>query len=518
MDKKVRVRFAPSPTGYMHIGNFRTALYNYLFAKKQGGSFLIRIEDTDQTRFVSGAAEQLLQSMHFMGLNWDEGNFLKNSVDEKNSVKVEVSKSYPETVEIGEHGPYAQSERTDIYKKYAEQLVADGKAYYCFCEPKRLEQMREQQQKDKKAPMYDRYCLTNVTTEEINKKLKENCPATIRLKIPRDETIIFDDLVRGKVSFSTNTIDDQVLLKSDGFPTYHLANVVDDHLMGITQVIRGEDWLPSTPKHILLYRAFGWEIPQFAHLPLLLNLDRSKLSKRQGDVAVEDYIKKGYLKEAIINFVALLGWNPGEGSTKEIYSMEELIEKFELSKVHKAGAVFDIKKLDWINSQYIKKLSDGELLENALPFFEQKEFYQKWSVEREAWSDNEKQMYLQKVLTIEKERLAKFSDVGEENKFFFQDIVCEKSTLAWKSNDENQTIEALNKAKEIFESIDENNWELKEIEEKLLAAAGDKRGDLLWPLRVALTAAQKSPSPFEVAWVIGKNESLKRIENALKLF
>lgn len=516
MDKKVRVRFAPSPTGYMHIGNFRTALYNYLFAKKQNASFLIRIEDTDQTRFIPGAAEQLLSSIEYMGLRWDEGNFLKNSIEDLSSA-VE-SKSYPETVEIGQCGPYAQSERTEIYKKYAEQLVAEGKAYYCFCEPRRLEEMREKQQQEKQAPMYDRYCLTNVTSEEINEKLKQNCPATIRLKIPKDEIVEFGDMVRGKVSFNTNTIDDQVLLKSDGFPTYHLANVVDDHLMEISHVIRGEDWLPSTPKHILLYRAFGWDEPRFAHLPLLLNLDRSKLSKRQGDVAVEDYVKKGYLKEAIINFVAMLGWNPGDGSTQEIFTMEELIEKFELSKVHKAGAVFDIKKLDWINSQYIKKLSDGELLENALPFFEQKEFYKEWSVERGAWSEKEKMEYLGKILAIEKERLTKFSEVGEENKFFFEDVSCEKSMLAWKTNTEEQTIEALEKAREVLGSIDENVWNLKEIEEKLLEAAGDKRGDLLWPLRVALTAAQKSPSPFEVAWVLGKTESIKRIENALKLF
>ena len=511
MNKEVRVRFAPSPTGFMHIGNFRSALYDYLFAKKHGGDFVLRIEDTDQKRFVSGALESLINVLDWAGLKYDEGVFEKSQISNLKSQTISESKNYPGVLEVGEYGPYIQSERLELYKKYAEQLVADGKAYYCFCEPERLEEMREKQIQEKKAPMYDRYCLTNIDAEKINEKLKENCPATIRLKVPRDETIVFEDIVRGKVSFNTNTIDDQVLMKSDGFPTYHLASVVDDHLMQITQVIRGEEWLPSTPKHILLYRALGWQEPQFAHLPLLLNLDRSKLSKRQGDVAVEDYIKKGYLKEAIINFVAMLGWNPGEGSTQEIYSMDELIEKFELSKVHKAGAVFDIKKLDWINSQYIKKLSPDELLKNAKPFFQKKDFFV------DASDDKKTDEYLKKVLMIEKERLSKFSDVGDENTFFFQEISYQKEMLRWKTNTDQQTIESLQTSYDILKDIDESDWSLSAIETKLLEAAGDKRGDLLWPLRVALTGAQKSPSPFEVAWALGKEESLARLKNALEL-
>ncbi|MDD5396766.1 MAG: glutamate--tRNA ligase [Candidatus Moranbacteria bacterium] len=515
--KNIRVRFAPSPTGYMHIGNFRTALYNFLFAKKQGGSFLIRIEDTDQARFVPGAAEQLLQSMSAMGLEWDEGNFLKSSLANADSIRSE-SKTYPNTIEIGSCGPYAQSERTEIYKKYAQQLVKDGHAYYCFCEPERLNEMREKQQKEKKAPMYDRYCLTNLATEDINEKLKQACPATIRLKIPKNESIVFEDEIRGKVSFNTDNIDDQVLMKSDGFPTYHLANVVDDHLMGITHVIRGEDWLPSTPKHILLYRAFGWEVPIFAHLPLLLNPDRTKLSKRQGDVAVEDYIAKGYLKEAILNFVAMLGWNPGEGSVQEIFSLEELVEKFELAKVHKAGAVFDIKKLDWINGQYIKKLSDEELLQNALPFFKQKDFFKTWNMEHETWSMQEKEEYLKKVLAVEKQRLLKFADVGEENKFFFQDISYEKEMLRWKTTTDAELLLSLKTSQTVLTEIAEDQWTLEKIEEKLLEAAGDKRGDLLWPLRTALTGEQKSPSPFECAWVLGKTQSLERVAKAIEMW
>lgn len=511
-EKKVRVRFAPSPTGYLHIGGLRTALYNYLFAQKNGGVFALRIEDTDRSRFVQGAVESLIESLQWAGLIWKEGAFLEKSQCQIPDVDCHNSKTYPGIIEAGNFGPYIQSERLELYKKYALQLVADGKAYYCFCEPERLEKMRVEQIAEKKAPTYDRYCLTNLNVESVNKKLKESCPMTIRLKVPKNETIEFEDLVRGKVSFNTDNIDDQVLLKSDGFPTYHLANVVDDHLMEITQVIRGEEWLPSTPKHILLYRAFGWKEPQFAHIPLLLNADKSKLSKRQGDVAVEDYSKKGYLKEAIVNFVAMLGWNPGEGSVQEIFSMEELIEKFELEKVHKAGAVFDVKKLDWINGQYIKKLSADELLENALPFFAEKDFFVN------ATENKKSDGYLKKVLTIEKERLTKFADVGEENTFFFQNISYDKEMLRWKTISDAELLESLKKSQATLEAISENNWTLEELEKNLLAAAGDKRGDLLWPLRMALTGAQKSPSPFECAWVLGKEESIKRLESAIKMW
>jgi len=514
---KTRVRFAPSPTGYLHVGSLRTALYNYLFAKKNGGDFILRIEDTDRSRYVEGAVEKVISSLEWAGLFYNEGVYATKIIgDDKKTVVQSIT--YPNTFEVGECGPYVQSERLELYKKYAEQLVKEGKAYYCFCEPERLEEMREKQQKDKKAPMYDRYCLQNMTEEQINEKLKENCPATIRLKVPRSEEIVFEDMVRGKVSFNTNNIDDQILLKSDGFPTYHLASVVDDHLMKITHVLRAEEWLPSTPKHILLYKAFGWDMPIFAHLPQLLSVDKKKLSKRMGDVAVEDYINKGYLKEAIVNFVALLGWNPGEGSVQEIFSMDELIEKFDLAKVHKAGAVFDIKKLDWINAQYIKKMSVDEIYQNALIYLKQKEFYKTWAQEKGAGDEKTKEEFVKKVLTIEKDRLAKFSEVGENNKFFFQEIEYDKELLRWKKNSDAETKQALETAIKVLEKISDADWTLKNLEEKLLEAAGEKRGDLLWPLRAALTGEQKSPSPFEVAWVLEKKETLSRIEQALKLF
>jgi glutamyl-tRNA synthetase len=334
----------------------------------------------------------------------------------------------------------------------------------------------------------------------------------IRQKIDIEGFTEYEDIIRGLVKIKNELLDDQITIKSDGYPTYNFANVIDDNLMKITHVIRGEEYVSSTPKYIQLYQNFGWKVPEFAHLPLLLNPDKTKLSKRQGDVSVEDYISKGYLKEAIINFVALLGWNPGEGSTQEIFSIQELIEKFDLKKVHKAGAVFDIKKLDWINAQYIKKMDVDELYKNTLSFFEQKEFF------KNASNDKKTEEYLKKVLTVEKERLTKFSDVGEENKFFFQDTSYEKELLRWKNNTDEETKQALETSKKVLEEISDENWVFKNLEEKLLETAGDKRGDLLWPLRVALTGAQKSPSPFEVAWVLGKKDTIDRISNALKMF
>lgn len=506
VEKKVRVRFAPSPTGYMHIGNFRSALYDYLFAKQNNGDFILRIEDTDQSRYVEGSVQRLIETLENMGLNWDEG---PKKIGENEKVQAMLSPTYSHIAEFGEFTPYIQSERLDIYKEHVQKLIDKDLAYYCFCSNERLEQMREKQIANKQAPMYDRHCL-NLSKEEIEQKLNSGEKYVIRLKVPQNQNIVFEDIVREKVSFNSNTIDDQVLLKSDGFPTYHLANVIDDHQMQISHVIRGEEWLPSTPKHILLYMAFGWEIPQFAHLPLLLNPDKTKLSKRQGDVAVEDYLNKGYLKEALINFVALLGWNPGEGSTEEIFSLDELIKKFSLKKVHKAGAVFDIKKLDWINSQYIKKLPVDEIYEKSIEFLKLKEIYFAAPQERQTPE------YVKKVLTIEKERLSKFSEVGDENPYLFLDIKYDTSLLKWKEMTNEDLQNSLNLSKNTLLAIPEEKWELQAIEKDLLNAAGENRGNILWPLRVALTGAQKSPSPFEVAWVLGKNETLKRIEDALR--
>lgn len=506
---KIRTRFAPSPTGFMHIGNFRSALYDYLFSKKNNGDFILRIEDTDQKRFVPNALESIIKVLEWSNLEYSEGVFKQDKIKDKKIKKIE-SKNYPEIFEAGDFAPYIQSEKLEIYKKYADELVAKGYAYYCFCEPERLEEMRKEQTAQKKAPIYDQYCLRNLSKEEINEKLKSNCPHTIRLKMPKDETIELDDIIRGKVKFETNLIDDQILIKSDGFPTYHLANVVDDHEMEITHVIRGEEWLPSAPKHLILYRYFDWEAPKFAHLPLLLNSDKSKLSKRQGDVAVEDYIEKGYLKEAIINFVAFLGWNPGKGETEEIFSLEELVQKFELARVHKAGAVFDLKKLDWINSEWLKKISLDDLYSRALKFLEKKDFFQNAPEEKKSKD------FVKKLLTIERTRLSKLTEVGESNKFFFENINYDKNLLYWKEMKDEELKKNLEKANDILNEISEPDWKLENLEKALMEAAGENRGNFLWPIRAALSGAQKSPSPFECAWVLGKNESLKRITEAIK--
>ena len=463
----IRVRFAPSPTGYLHVGSLRTALYNYLFAKKHSGTFILRIEDTDRSRLVEDAAEKLISVLNTMGLSYDEG-------------------------------PYVQSERLDLYGKYAEELVEGGKAYRCFCTAERLEAMRAEQTAAKQMPKYDRTCLT-LSPDEVKAKLDAGESHVIRMKIADDREISFEDMVRGDVAFKTETIDDQVLLKSDGFPTYHLANVVDDHLMGITHVIRAEEWLPSTPKHILLYEAFGWDAPEFAHLPLLLNPDRSKLSKRQGDVAVEDYLAKGYLPEALINFVALLGWNPGEGSTQEIFSLDELTRRFDLSNVHKAGAVFDLGKLDWMNAEYIKRLSVDELYERSKPFFDAAE---------------QDEALMKRVLAVEQDRLAKLSDVGKENPFFFSHPSVEASMLSWKKSSADGAVTELARAADTLSKVSDTEWTRERLGEILLEAAGEKRGDFLWPLRVALSGKEKSPPPQDIAWVIGKESTLLRIRSA----
>ncbi|MCZ7555069.1 MAG: glutamate--tRNA ligase [Bacteroidia bacterium] len=338
----IRVRFAPSPTGFLHVGGLRTALYNHLFARHHGGRTILRIEDTDRSRYVEGAVENLLDTLEWAGITFDEGP--RNG---------------------GPYGPYIQSERTELYRQHVDQLLAEGKAYRCFCTPEDLERSRNRQIEAKQDASYDRTCRS-LSESEIREKLESDCSFTVRLKVPLLGTMQFTDLVRGEISVAYEVIDDQVLLKSDGFPTYHLANVVDDHHMRVTHVIRGEEWLPSTPKHLLLYDCFGWDAPQFAHLPLLLNQDRSKLSKRQGDVAVEDYRAKGYLPEALINFVALLGWNPGDD--RELFTLHDLERDFTLDRVSKAGAVFDIDKLQWFNAQYVRSLPAETLVNICQPW------------------------------------------------------------------------------------------------------------------------------------------------------
>lgn len=503
----VRVRFAPSPTGFLHVGGLRTALYSYLFAKKEGGTYILRIEDTDQKRLVPGSVESLIQTLLAMGVRHTEGPFEKDVT----SGPSRESTKYPGIVEMGEYGPYIQSERLDLYQKYTDELIAERKAYRCFCTPERLEEMRTEQSRNKQAPKYDRFCL-KLSESEVTRKKEAGEPYVVRFLIPEDREIEFVDLVRGKVKFHTKDLDDHVLMKSDGYPTYHLAVVVDDHLMGITHALRSEEWVPSTPKHILLYEALGWEAPHIGHLSVILGKDgKKKLSKRDGGVSVEYFLAQGYLKEALINFIALLGWNPGQGNTQEIFTLEELEQSFSLSGLHKAGAVFDLKKLDWMNGEYLKKLSVDELYTRALEFGQfQNEFF---ATVGEALKS---ETYLKRVLAVEHDRLTRLTDIGLHNPFFFVMGEYEAKMLNWKDNDASMTRASLEQAEKLLENFDDTTWAtLNLIEEKLLTEAGDKRGDFLWPLRVALTGAERSPSPAQVAWVLGKNESLARLKQAI---
>jgi glutamyl-tRNA synthetase len=475
-----RVRFAPSPTGFVHVGSLRTALYNYLFARHTGGVNILRIEDTDRTRYVEGAVENLLRTMDWCGISFDEG-----------------------PTQGGDFGSYTQSERTDTYREHGDKLIASGHAYKCFCTAERLDEVRKAMQSRGEPPMYDRHCR-NLTKEEVDAKITAGLPYVVRLRVPLGETITFNDIVRGDVTFESKTIDDQVLLKSDGFPTYHLANVVDDKLMKITHVIRGEEWLSSTPKHILLYRAFGWEdgMPKFAHLPLLLNPDRSKLSKRQGDVAVEDFKSQGYLPDALVNFVALLGWNPS--ATEEIYSMEELISKFELENVNKAGAVFGREKLEWMNSEYIRRKSPEDLLILVRPLADARGY-------------NVSDEYLTKVIKLMQERCRSVNDFVDFSSYFFT----APTEYEEKSKLKNWTPEAKQRLTELLPSFKaDQEWCHTSIEATVRAyaeAKGISAGKLIHPLRLAVSGVGMGPGLFELLEVIGKDEVISRIEKALEI-
>lgn len=501
--KQIRVRFAPSPTGFLHIGGLRTALYNYLFARQRGGAFILRIEDTDVKRKIAGATENLIKTLKQMGLDYDEGpKIIKGKIEE-----------------IGDYGPYIQSKRIKIYQKYAQELLKKGRAYYCFCSPKELEEMRQKQLAQGKAPIYDERCR-KLSPQEIRRKIEKGLPYVIRLKIPKKGKVSFDDLIHGKVEFDYQYIDDQILLKSDGYPTYHLANVVDDHLMKISHVIRGEEWLSSTPKHIFLYQSFGWEIPKFAHLPLLLNPDKTKLSKRQGDVAVEDYLNKGYLPEALLNFIALLGWNPGD--EREVFSLKELIQEFSLERVKKSGAIFNLEKLDWLNGYYIRKLSLDKLTQYCLPYLEKANLIKKISDSRFEIVETKEIVnidFIKKIVALEQERLKKLSEIGELAKFFFiSQPKYPGKLLIWKKTSKEQILKNLILAEKLIISLNKKSFTREILKEKLLKLAQKTgRGELLWPLRVALSGLKGSPGPFEIAEVLGKDKVLKRLKFAQNL-
>lgn len=499
--KIIKTRFAPSPTGFLHVGGLRTALYAYLIAKKhEQGIFALRIEDTDQGRLVEGAIENIVQTLHWAHIPIDEG------VDLTDDAQI---------TQKGTQGPYIQSERLDIYKKHVQQLIDSGAAYYAFDSSEELTKMRELQQIQKKATHYDRMNMTNECTigrEETQKRIAQGDAYVIRLKVPEDRIITFTDKIRGTISVHTKEVDDQILLKSDGFPTYHLAVVVDDHTMGVTDVIRGEEWISSTPKHILLYEAFGWEPTTFAHLPLLVNESKQKLSKRHGDVAVEDFKAKGYLPEALVNFIAFLGWNPG--TDQEIFSLNELIEAFDISRISKSSAVFNREKLDWYNAQYIKMLSPEDLFERALPFL----------VNAGLMSNQEalaqKQWILQ-ALALEQSRAHTLVELVDAVQFIFAtDLMYDSALLVWKKSTHEDAKAKLTELHAFLEKIDTENWNLEHISSEVkqwIETQGYQNGDVLWPLRVALSGRKNSPGPFEIAAVLQKEKTCTRIQAAIAL-
>ncbi|MDD5103006.1 MAG: glutamate--tRNA ligase [Candidatus Peribacteraceae bacterium] len=484
----MRTRFAPSPTGFLHVGGLRTALFAYLIARQTKGRFLLRIEDTDQGRSVEGAVEHMLRTLHWAGLDPDEGVMMRKGI----------------IAQEGTKGPYIQSERLELYRKYAEQLLNDGHAYPCFCTPERLTQMREGQMARKQAPMYDRHCA-HLPKKEVEEQLARGDAHVIRLLVPHERVFTYTDEIRGEVAFQGHTIDDQVLLKSDGFPTYHLAHVVDDHLMEIDLVIRGEEWLSSTPKHLLLFERLGWTPPKYAHVPLLLNADRTKLSKRQQDTAAEEYMTKGYLPEALINFLALLGWNPG--TEQELFSLKELTEAFSLERVQKAGAIFDLAKLDWLQGQWIRRLPLAEFADRL----------QELTAERfpEAAHD----AHFKDKAALIHERVTFLKEGPDMLTFFYVDPKVDLDLLA--NGKQRVTRELLPKIfkvlVETLEKISEDEWTVDSLKEKLLARAKVEeltQGQLLWPLRAALTGLPYSPGAFEVAVALGKETTLLRLEVA----
>jgi glutamyl-tRNA synthetase len=479
MEKKIRTRIAPSPTGYVHIGTLRTALYNYYFAKHHGGDFILRVEDTDRTRYVEGSIENLLHVFERLNIPFDEGMALDGEG----------------LISKGEFGPYLQSERLEIYKEHADKLLAEGKAYKCFCSKDRLDELRENQRAAKQTPGYDKHCL-NLSESELAAKKDENTDYVVRMNVEQGKEVTFSDIVRGKITINTNEVDDQVIVKSDRYPTYHFAVVIDDHLMKISHVIRGEEWLPSTPKHVILHEMLDFELPEYAHIPLLLNEDKTKLSKRQGDVAVGDYLEKGYLPKALINFVSLLGYNPK--GDQELYSEEEFIELFDLSKVNKGGAVLNKSKLDWMNSQYLKSCDTEHVVSEI-------EKLLKRSV-----TDHEK-----KIVAVEKGRATTLLDIAAAFDAFIEDDY-EAESIVWRKADAADALMHLKALKDIVSDLDTSSVNIIESAIKKYIEDGQyQNGNVLWPLRVALSGKERSAGPFDLIWVLGKELSVERIEFAI---
>ena len=483
MTEAVRVRFAPSPTGFQHIGGIRTALFDWLFARHHGGVFIIRIEDTDVARTVEGAVEDLITSLRWLGIDWDEG---------------------PEIG--GEYGPYYQSQRLALYQKAARQLVEQGNAYYCYCSAERLEEMRKKQITLKQSPGYDRLCR-DLTAAERAEKEAAGIKSIVRFKVPLEGQTRFHDLIYGDVVFENRSIDDFVMLKSDGYPTYHLANVIDDHAMKISHVTRAEEWLSSTPRHLLMYQAFDYTPPQFAHFPDVLGTDRKKLSKRHGDVAITEYIEDGYLPDAIINFLALLGWSLDDKT--ELMTRQQLIENFSLERIGKTGAIFNKEKLDWMNGVYIRSLTVEDLSNRILPFLEK---YLPPEVKRPLDVN-----YVRQIVPLIRERINTLKDAAAYADFFFVDkLEYDASKFIDKKTNAENALTALKSAEEtlsLLESFDRD--QLENTLRRLADNLGIKAGQLFSMLRVAATARDATPPLFETMDVLGKERCLKRIKAAI---
>src|SRR5579883_609794 len=485
-----RVRYAPSPTGFRHVGNIHTALFNWLFARHAGGSFILRIEDTDQDRVVAGSLEAIYESLRWLGMNWDEG---------------------PEIG--GPFGPYFQSERLPIYRQYADQLIASGHAYRCFCTQERLAELRAAQEARREPPRYDQLCRA-IPPAEQERRVAAGEPYVIRLAVPNSGETTFHDLFRGDITFQNALIDDQVLIKSDGWPTYHLANVVDDHLMEITHVLRGDEWISSTPKHILLYQFLGWQPPLFGHFPILLTMNRAKLSKRRGAPDILDLRAKGYLPEALINFLALLGWAP-EGKN-EILSREELIQQFTLERVGATPSIYNPEKLDWMNGYYIRQLAPNDLAQRLLPF------YQQAGLIPEPASPDLVHL-VERLVPLIQERIKTLADAPPLTDFFFRDdLVYEPALLIGKGWTREQSLAALGQARECLVQLTASAapFEAERIEAAFRVLADQmqvKTGQFFGILRVAVTGQTVAPPLFQTMAVLGPSRTLQRLDRAISV-
>ncbi len=480
----IRVRIAPSPTGFLHVGTARTALFNYLFAKKQGGEFVLRIEDTDLERSLPEYEKDISDGLNWLGIAGDEN---------------------PE--KGGPYAPYRQSERLPTYEKHFDTLLRQGKIFYCFHSEKELEKEHAKLMEAKQSPAH--ICAYRNFSLAEAKTLAETKPDYIfRFKTPAGQKITFPDAIRGDVSFSSDLMGDFSVAKRPDVPLYNFAVVVDDQEMQISHVIRGEDHISNTPKQLLLINALGFSVPTYAHLPLLLGADRSKLSKRHGATSASEYRDQGYLPEALFNFMALLGWNPG--NNREILTREEIIQEFSLERVQKAGAVFDLQKLDWMNGEYIRKKSAAELTKLCLPYLT--DFLQ-FSIPNNQFSME----YIEKVIGLEQPRLKKLSEIGERTDYFFREPEYDKELLRWKNMSDQEILESLQDSEKLISTA--GFTDQAAVEKSFLAAKGEgDKGRLLWPLRVALTGKKTSPGPFEILWIMGAAEAKKRLAKAKKLF